>query len=134
MTRRLQSLRVVAAFSGWLLQVVRRECRRLGRRLFNLDPYDEEKMEAWLTTSTDQAVRLDLTAALESLPGQYREIILLRDFQELDHSRDRRADTTDGACHEKPAAPGAAARAGILVGVTEGASAGIPAPGITHHG
>jgi len=83
MTRRLQSLRVVAAFSGWLLQVVRRECRRLERRLFNLDPYDEEKMEAWLTTSTDQAVRLDLTAALESLPGQYREIVLLRDFQEL---------------------------------------------------
>jgi len=83
MTRRLQSLRVVAAFSGWLLQVVRRECHRLERRLVNLDPYDEEKMEAWLTPSTDQAVRLDLTAALESLPGQYREIILLRDFQGL---------------------------------------------------
>ena len=64
MTRRLRSLRVVAAFSGWLLQVVRRECRRLERRLFHLDPYDEVKMEAWLATASDQTVRLDLIRAL----------------------------------------------------------------------
>ena len=83
MTRRLQSLRVVAAFSGWLFQVVRRECRRLERRLFNLDPYDEEKMERWLVTASDQTVRLDLIRALESLPKHYREIILLRDFHEM---------------------------------------------------
>ena len=82
-TRQLRSLRVVAAFSGWLLQVVRRECRRLERRLFNLDPYDEEKMESWLATSSDQTVRLDLISALESLPEHYREIILLRDFHEM---------------------------------------------------
>lgn len=81
--RRLRSLRVVAAFSGWLLQVVRRECRRLERRLFNLDPYDEEKMESWLATSSDETVRHDLIGALESLPEHYREIILLRDFHEM---------------------------------------------------
>lgn len=81
--RRLQSLRAVTAFSGWLFQIVRRECRRLERRVFGLDPYDEEKMEAWLATSPDETVRLDLIRALESLPEQYREVILLRDFQEL---------------------------------------------------
>ncbi len=83
MTRRLRYLRVVAAFSGWLLQVVRRECRRLERRLFRLDPYEEEKMERWLATASDQTVRLDLIRALESLPEHYREIILLRDFHEM---------------------------------------------------
>ncbi len=83
MTRRLRSLRVVAAFSGWLFQVVRRECRRLERRLFRLDPYDEAKMERWLATASDQTVRLDLIRALESLPEHYREIILLRDFHEM---------------------------------------------------
>ena len=82
-TRRLRSLRVVAAFSGWLLQVVRRECRRLERRLFHLDPYEEAKMERWLATTSDQTVRLDLIGALESLPEHYREIILLRDFHEM---------------------------------------------------
>lgn len=81
--RRLASLRAVAAFSGWLFQIVRRECRRLERRLFRLDPYDEEKMESWLATSSDETVRLDLISALESLPEHYREVILLRDFHEL---------------------------------------------------
>lgn len=83
MTRRLRSLRVVAAFSGWLFQIVRRECHRLERHLFNLDPYDEEKMESWLAICSDETVRLDLTRALESLPEHYREIILLRDFHEM---------------------------------------------------
>ncbi|MHB8697631.1 MAG: RNA polymerase sigma factor [Sulfuricaulis sp.] len=80
-TRRLRSLRAVAAFSGWLFQVVRRECRRLERRVFGLDPYDEEKMESWLAIHSDDTVRLDLINALESLPEHYREIILLRDFE-----------------------------------------------------
>ena len=80
-TRRLQSLRVVTAFSGWLFRVVQRECRRLERRLFGLDPYDEEKMENWLAIHSDDTVRLDLISALESLPEHYREIILLRDFE-----------------------------------------------------
>ena len=82
-TRRLGSLRVVAAFSGWLFQIVRRECHRLERRLFGLDPYDEEKMDNWLASHTDEAVRLDLIDALESLPEHYREVILLRDFHEM---------------------------------------------------
>lgn len=81
-TRRLQTLRVLGAFSGWLFQVVRRECRRLERHLFRQDPYDEVKMEHWLATQTDESVRVDLVRALESLPQHYREIILLRDFQE----------------------------------------------------
>lgn len=82
-TRRLRSLRAVAAFSGWLFQIVRRECRRLERRVFGLDPYDEEKMEGWLAIHPDETVRLDLVNALESLPEHYREVILLRDFHEM---------------------------------------------------
>ncbi len=81
MTRRLRSLRVVAAFSGWLFRVVQRECRRLERRVFGLDPYDEEKKQSWLAIRPDATVRLDLISALESLPEHYREIILLRDFE-----------------------------------------------------
>lgn len=82
-THKLRSLRVVAAFSGWLFQVVRRECRRLERRVFGLDSYDEEKMQSWLATHSDETVRLDLIGALESLPEHYREIVLLRDFHEM---------------------------------------------------
>lgn len=82
-TRRIWSLRVMAAFSGWLFQIVRRECHRLERRLFGLDPYDEEEMDSWLANHTDEAVRIDLISALESLPEHYREVILLRDFHDM---------------------------------------------------
>ena len=81
--RRLRALRTVAAFSGWLFTIVRRECRRLERRVFGLDGYDELRMEEWLSTHSDEALRIDLIHALESLPGHYREIVLLRDFEEL---------------------------------------------------
>ncbi len=81
--RRLHALRTVAAFSGWLFTIVRRECRRLERRVFGLEAFDEIKMEEWLATHSDVALRIDLVHALESLPGHYREIVLLRDFEEL---------------------------------------------------
>lgn len=83
MSRRLSSLKVIAAFSGWLFKVVQRECRRLGRRAFNFDPYDEERAEQWLASQDDASLRLELAQALESLPRDYLQIVLLRDFEEL---------------------------------------------------
>ena len=83
LARRLSSLRSAAAFPGWLFTVVRRECRKLERRVFGLDAYEETRMEEWLATRSDDALRLDLTHALESLPPHYREIVLLRDFEAM---------------------------------------------------
>ncbi len=83
LARRLRSLRTVAAFPGWLFTVVRRECRKLERRVFRLDAYDEAKMEEWLANHSDDALRIDLAHALESLPQHYREIILMRDFEAM---------------------------------------------------
>lgn len=51
--------------------------------MFRLDPYDEERTQDWLACRSDEAVRLDLAKALESLPEHYREIVLLRDFEEM---------------------------------------------------
>lgn len=82
-SRRLPSLRVLAAFSGWVIRLVQRECRRLGRKALRFDPYDEERLETWLTHHDETALRLELVAALESLPPHYREVILLRDLEEL---------------------------------------------------
>jgi RNA polymerase sigma factor (sigma-70 family) len=42
-----------------------------------------ELAEAQLQTRPNEGLRLDLIAALESLPAHYLEIILLRDFEEL---------------------------------------------------
>jgi len=83
MSRRLSSLKVLAAFSGWLFKVVQRECRRMGRRAFNYDPYDEERAERWLASQNDASLRMEVVQALESLPHDYLQVVLLRDFEEL---------------------------------------------------
>jgi RNA polymerase sigma factor (sigma-70 family) len=82
LSRRLSSLRALAAFSGWLFKVVQHACRRLGRRALNDDPYDEERAEQWLAAQDDASLRVELVQALESLPRDYLHILLLRDFEE----------------------------------------------------
>ncbi len=81
-SRHLRSVRVLAAFSGWLFKVVRHECHRLSRTALKWDPWDDGQAEAW-ASQPDTALRIDLARALLSLPEHYREIILLRDAEEL---------------------------------------------------
>ena len=83
LARRLQSVRTLAAFSGWMFQVVKRECRRLGRLALRYDPYEEAAVEQWAASHSSDGLRIDLAKALQSLPPQYLEVILLRDFEEL---------------------------------------------------
>jgi RNA polymerase sigma factor (sigma-70 family) len=81
--RHVTSLKVVASFAGWLFTVVRRECQRLSRKLFAHENIEDEKIEAWLASAPTAELRAELAYALESLPAQYLEIVLLRDFEEL---------------------------------------------------
>lgn len=83
LSRKVQSVRLLAAFSGWLFRVVQRECRRLGRLALRYDPYDEERAERWLASQDTAGLRLELVNALESLPPDYLQVVLLRDFAEL---------------------------------------------------
>lgn len=82
-SRRIRGLRAAAAFSSWLFIVIKRECRRLERAMFRHDSLDEEMAEAILAHRTDESLRVDLVKALESLPAHYREVVLMRDFEEL---------------------------------------------------
>lgn len=83
LSRRVHQLRALAAFSGWLIRIVQRECRRLGRVALRYDPYDEAALEDWLAVHSTDELRIELAQALQSLPAHYREVLLLRDFQEL---------------------------------------------------
>ncbi len=83
LSRKVSTVRMLAAFSGWLFQVVQRECRKLGRLALNYDPYDEERAELWLASQDTAGLRIELVNALESLPPDYRQVVLLRDFAEL---------------------------------------------------
>jgi len=82
-SRKVKGLKAAAAFSAWLFTVIKRECRRLERMMFRHDPLPEEAAEALLVQRSDEALRVDLANALESLPAHYLEVVLLRDFEEL---------------------------------------------------
>lgn len=82
-SRFVAGLRHARALSTWLFRVVRRECRRLARTTLRWDPWEEARVEALLAVRPPAMLRLDIASALESLPAHYREIVVLRDFEEL---------------------------------------------------
>ena len=81
--RKVSGLRAAAAFTGWLFTVVRRECQRLSRAMLGHPTETLDDVEQRIATMPDEALRLAVAAALESLPAHYLEVILLRDFEEL---------------------------------------------------
>ena len=82
--RRIGSLRAAAALSGWLFAVVRRQCLRLARLAFGGAMFeDDADLENRLLARGDQELRIDLTRAIQSLPPHYREVVLLRDVEEM---------------------------------------------------
>ena len=81
--RRVGTLRAVASFSAWLFAVARRACLRLLRRAAGMSDAPAEDAEARLAHLAPEDVRIDLSRAIQSLPDHYREVILLRDIEEL---------------------------------------------------
>jgi RNA polymerase sigma factor (sigma-70 family) len=80
--RRIGTLRTIASFPAWTFSIVRRECHRLWRAMRGETTLPEADHR--LFTYTDHfELRNDLTAAIQSLPDKYREVIILRDFEEF---------------------------------------------------
>lgn len=79
--RRVGTLRAVSSFSAWLFAIVRRECLRLGRKA-GLPAPSPSAREVVLLTQTDDALRMDLANAIQSLPMHYRTIVIMRDLEE----------------------------------------------------
>lgn len=81
--RKIATLKVLAAFSSWLFKTVQRECRKLGRSALNYDPYEEEQLEIWLQEHDSDRALHELIDAMDDLPDHYRQVIVLKDFQQL---------------------------------------------------
>jgi len=81
--RRIGALRTAAALPGWLFTVIRRECLRLARIAHRQRDLAETFDESRLARRSDVELRLDVAAGIDSLPVQYREIVVLRDFEEM---------------------------------------------------
>ncbi|MFT3925959.1 MAG: RNA polymerase sigma factor [Myxococcales bacterium] len=83
LARYVAQLRQAAAYSSWLLSIVRRECRRLARRSLGIDLWDDARVDAWVAERPSETMRLEVAAAFESLPPEFREVLVLRDFEGL---------------------------------------------------
>ena len=82
--RNIGKLRVVAAFSSWVFAIVRRECVRLAKRALPLARAVEiVEDDLPINSRPDHELRLDIVRAITSLPAHYREVIILRDIEEL---------------------------------------------------
>jgi RNA polymerase sigma factor (sigma-70 family) len=80
--RRIGALRTVGSYAAWMFSIVRHECQRLMRKVrgqVELPDDDANPLFAYYTTP---GLRIDLAAAIQSLPDKYREAIVLRDFEE----------------------------------------------------
>ena len=81
---RIGMLRAAGALSSWLFTVVGRACLRLSRSMFHHTVGLEEfENDARLASVPTADLRIDVAAAISSLPPHYREIVILRDLQEM---------------------------------------------------
>jgi RNA polymerase sigma factor (sigma-70 family) len=82
-SRRVSALRHPRAWSRWVFRIIRRTCHRLARVTLRRDLWDDDAVDAVLAGKRDDELRLDVAAAIESLPASYREVVVLRDLEGL---------------------------------------------------
>ena len=82
--RRVGTVRDPAALGAWVGRIVARLCL-MPALMFMRGVEQLSSIEGALRFATIPVdeLRIDLVRALESLPGSHREIVLLRDMQEL---------------------------------------------------
>lgn len=77
--RRIGALRSLGAYSAWLFRIVTRACLRLARRAGVV----VEATDTDIAERPPAELRIDLARGVQSLPDHYRQVLLLRDVQEL---------------------------------------------------
>jgi RNA polymerase sigma factor (sigma-70 family) len=78
---KVDGLRMLSSFSGWLMAIVKRECLRLARLTFGRASLEDAAFEHRLAWLPMDELRRDLSMSVQSLPESYREIVLLRDVE-----------------------------------------------------
>jgi RNA polymerase sigma factor (sigma-70 family) len=81
---RIGTLRAISSFSGWLFAIVRRECLRIMRKsMLRMDDISSLGEDPRLVYEQSFELQQDVARAIQSLPQHYREVVLLRDIEEL---------------------------------------------------
>jgi RNA polymerase sigma factor (sigma-70 family) len=80
--RKIGALRA-ATFATWMFRIIERECYRLFRVRSRLQALDDSLDKMLQQEPLPVELRRDLTAAIAALPPIYREVLILRDIDEL---------------------------------------------------
>jgi RNA polymerase sigma factor (sigma-70 family) len=81
--QKIGTLRVIPALASWMFRIIERECIRFFHVFKKFDPLTEQSEEIVYETQISHDLRHDLVVAITSLPQIYREILVLRDIDEL---------------------------------------------------
>jgi len=81
--RRIGTVRDLRAFGGWLARVVTRLCLLPPLRLLRAVEALSDSERVDFSSRRRDDLRADVARALESLPEVYREVVVMRDFEEL---------------------------------------------------
>jgi RNA polymerase sigma factor (sigma-70 family) len=81
--RKIGALRTAATFASWIFRIIERECYRLFRARNRLRSFDRSLEETLRQDPLPLELRKDLIAAIAALPPSYREILILRDIDEV---------------------------------------------------
>ena len=82
--RRIGRLQRAGAFSLWLFQIVHRTCLRLAKQHIGLpDDVSSFENDLQLSKRPESELRIDIAAAIQSLPSHYRQVLILRDVDEM---------------------------------------------------
>jgi RNA polymerase sigma factor (sigma-70 family) len=80
--RRIGTVRDLKAFAGWLARVITRLCLLPPLQLLRaVEVLAQERVDFSARRRDD--LQADVVRALESLPEGYREVVVMRDFEEL---------------------------------------------------
>lgn len=81
--RNIGSVRILAALAGWMFKIIERECYRLLRIKRRTEELNDAMCESLAQPASADGVRRDLAGAMAALPLPYRQVLILRDVDEL---------------------------------------------------
>ncbi len=74
------------SFKAWLLTIARNTCYNYLRMLKNRVDFDESYLGAKRDKHRDSGLRDNIRQAVNDLPVQYREVIILREYEDYSYS------------------------------------------------
>jgi RNA polymerase sigma-70 factor (ECF subfamily) len=81
--RRIGKVRDLRAFGGWLARIITRLCLLPPLQLLRAVELLSDSERVDFSSRPRDDLRTDVVRALESLPESYREVVVMRDFEEL---------------------------------------------------